>query len=316
MTCHNCHILMKKFGFFGKLQRVQRYRCIQCGRTFSAIPDRPFDNMRVPVPLATQAIHLLVEGMGIRACERLTGLHRDTVTLLLEVAGQKSARLLDRKIRNVPVQSVQADELWCFVGHKQARNIGANPETGDQYTFLAIDRVSKLILTHRIGKRTYVMAQEFIDDLKLRVDGRFQLTTDQFQGYLRAVFNTFYGDVDFAQQQKIFGTPCGLANEASRRYSPPVMIRMNRQIHIGDPDPKLISTSHVERTNLSVRLFNRRFTRLTLGYSKKLANLKHAVALFVAHFNFCRVHGTIRATPAMAAGLTDHVWKIEELLAD
>jgi len=307
---------MKKFGWYGKNQRIQRYRCTQCGKTFSDTPPRPFDELRIPIALGCQAVHLLVEGMGIRATERLTRLHRDTVMAILEVAGHKCARLLDEKILNVAVESVQVDELWCFVGCKQIHNTLKAAHLGDQYTFLGIDRASKLILSHTVGKRDYPTTLRFVQDIKKRVDGRIQLTSDQWQGYVRAVLETFYSEIDFAQQQKEFApSPNGSSNVTARRYSPPQCVGIKTKIHIGNPNWNQISTSHVERTNLSVRLFTRRFTRLTLGYSKTLENLKHAVALFVAHFNFCRVHSAHKQTPAMAAGLTDRVWTISDLLA-
>jgi IS1 family transposase len=236
---------------------------------------------------------------------------------ILEVAGHKCDRLLDTKIRNVTVESVQVDEIWTFVGCKQVNNINKDADLGDQYTFLGIDRASKLILSYTIGKRDYPTTLSFIQDLKERVNGRFQLTTDQFQAYVRAVYYTFYGEIDFAQQQKLFGPSHeGSSNMTARRYSPPECIGVRTKVHIGDPQWNRISTSHVERTNLSVRLFTRRFTRLTLGYSKKFANLKHAVALFIAHFNFCRVHSAHGKTPAMAAGITDRVWQIKDLLTE
>ncbi len=257
---------------------------------------------------------MLAEGVGIRAAARLTGLNERTVLNVLRVAGEKCARLLDTKIRDVSCVSVQADELWAFVHCKQV-NARQHPEHGDQYTFLGIDRESKLILSYKVGRRNYINGLEFIQDLKQRVAGRFQLTSDQWQGYVRAVYYTFYGEIDYAQQQKDFAPMfTGSSNFTARRYSPGRCIGFNTMIHVGNPVRELISTSHVERTNLSVRLFNRRFTRLTLGYSKKLANLKHSVALLIAHFNFCRVHSAHGKTPAQAVGLTETKWTCEDLL--
>jgi len=170
-----------------------------------------------------------------------------------------------------------------------------------------------LILSHYVGKRTGPSTDIFIADLRKRIKGRAQVTTDGLQTYVASMYDSFGGNVDFAQQSKTyFNYPINSPDH--RRYSSYGVRSVKTLVHIGCPDPARISTSHVERTNLSVRLFNRRFTRLTLGYSKKLQNLKYAVALFVAHFNFCRVHSAHKQTPAMAAGLTDHVWTIEELL--
>jgi transposase-like protein/IS1 family transposase len=313
VTCHNCGTAdFKRFG--RTRQGWQRHRCRKCGKTHCEAPERPLDTLRVDLDKAAQVVHLLAEGVGIRAISRLTGLHQQTVLNVLEFAGEKCARLLDTLIRDVPCESVQIDELWAFVYCKQV-NSGGHPERGDAYTFLAIDRKSKLILSHLTAKRHYENGLAFIQDLKTRVAGRFQLTSDQWQGYVRAVLDTFYGGIDFAQQQKDFAPLyTGSSNFTARRYSPGMCTGVNTMIHIGNPVRELISTSHVERTNLSVRLFNRRFTRLTLGYSKTVTNLRHSVALLIAHFNFCRVHSAHRQTPAQAAGITEKVWTCKDLL--
>ncbi len=302
---------------FGVRSGIQRYQCRVCKRTQSDVPENPLVNLRVPFEKAVQVVHLLCEGMGIRAIERFTQLNRRTVLNILEIAGQKAAHLLDWQIRDVEVESVQCDELFSFVGCKEYNNKFKDPGLGSQYTFLAVDRKSKLIMSHHISKyRTRESAQIFMADLRRRVKGRFQLTTDGLYGYLPAVFNTFGSNVDFAQQAKTYNDRDFGAFRDERRYSVARGCSTVRtDIHIGWPNRSLISTSHVERTNLSVRLFQRRFTRLTLGYSKKLENLKHAVALFIAHFNFCRVHSAHKQTPAMAAELTNHVWTIEELFS-
>lgn len=230
MTCHNCGIDCKRFGF--SKQGWQRHRCNQCKRTFSDVPEKPLDNLRVPLAKAVQVVHLLVEGVGIRAASRLSGLHQQTVLNILEIAGDKCARLLDQKVRNVQVESVQADELWSYVYCKQNKNINKDPDIGDQYTFLAIDQQSKLIISHLMGKRDYGTAFDFVRDLKGRVDGRFQLTTDQFQGYVRAVLEIFGHEIDFGQQQKVFGPAHdGSSNMTARRYSPPKIVEVNTMIH-------------------------------------------------------------------------------------
>ena len=236
---------------------------------------------------------------------------------ILEVAGQKAARLLDEQIRDVEVESVQCDEIFGFVHCKEYNNKSKDPERGTQYTFLAVDRKSKLVMSYSIGKRDKENAEIFMADLRKRIKGRAQVTTDGFLGYFPAVYNTFGSNVDFAQQVKTYANIGGHSNPLAdeRRYSVPKgVLTVKTSVHIGKPDRSLISTSHVERMNLSVRLFNRRFTRLTLGYSKKLENLKYSVALLIAHFNFCRIHSAHKQTPAMAAELTNHIWTIEELL--
>jgi IS1 family transposase len=219
-------------------------------------------------------------------------------------------------VRGITVEQVQVDEIWAFV-HCKPQNADLFADThGDQYTFLVTDRTTKLIISHFVGKRTMQNSVVFMRDLKGRVSNRFQLSSDGFTGYIGvnedsgAVMTVFGNNIDYGTEIKLYGGEV----QGQRKYSPPVCIGARRTPRIGDPDRKMICTSHVERTNLSVRLFNRRFIRLTLGYSKKLENHKHAVALMVAHFNFCRKHSAHSMTPAMAAGITDHAWTVEELM--
>jgi IS1 family transposase len=288
---------------------VQRFQCLRCSTTFSET--QPLEHLRVKTESAVQVINLLVEGVGIRAISRLTRLDQETVLNILEVAGGKCSTLLDTKIRDVECESVQCDELYAFVYSKRSDD----PEQGPQFTYLAIDRKSKMILSHLVGKRDRSFSDEFMLDLRKRVKGRCQLTTDGYTGYIQSVYNAFDGNVDFAQQIKVYHGESLDPRRDERRYAAPRGVkRVTTHIHSGNPNRELISTSHVERTNLSVRLFNRRFTRLTLGFSKKLRNLKHSTALFIAHFNFCRVHSVHNQTPAQAAGLTDKAWNVEDLI--
>jgi IS1 family transposase len=279
------------------------------------MPEKPLDTLRVPFEKAVQIVNLLVEGVGVRAIERLASVHRDTVLAVLEVAGWKCARLLDQRVRNVAFASVQVDELFCFVGCKERNNTLASRERGEQYVYLGVDARSKFILNFAIGKRDDVTTQIYIQDLKKRVKTPFQLTTDGFPAYPTEIFYSFQDcKVHFAQLVKQYAAKIDGEKGYERRYSPSQCIGTRKLIRRGCPAPDQISTSYVERTNLSVRLFNRRFTRLTLGYSKKLANLKHSVALLIAYFNFCRVHSAHGQTPAQACGLADHQWTIQELL--
>jgi transposase-like protein len=305
----------KRRGFYrNKNFNVQRFQCLRCGTSFAE--KTPLDNLRVPMEKAVQTVHLLCEGMGIRAISRFTGLSQPAVLNILETAGQKALRLLDQQIRNVEVESVQCDEIFAFVQKKEFNNKLNDPDVGTQYTYLAVDRKSKLVLSHFISKlRSRENATTFMADLHSRIKGRTQVTTDGLYGYLGAVYDTFGANVDFAQQIKSYNNDLNV-KQNERRYSVArgcAAVKTN--IHIGNPNKDLISTSHVERMNLSVRLFQRRFTRLTSGFSKKLDNLKYSVALFIAHFNFCRVHSAHKQTPAMAAELTNHVWTIEELFS-
>jgi IS1 family transposase len=272
--------------------------------------------LRVKSEDVYRVVELLAEGVGIRAIERLTGLNRRTVLRILEVAGRQCSLVLDANVREVKAEQVQVDELWAFVYCKQA-NCGLYAyDHGDQYTFLAIERSSKLIISHLVGKRTHENAIYFMQDLKERTEGRFQLTTDGFSGYtgqygsIGAVRRVFKKQIDYGTEIKRYA----IEVEGERRYSTPEVIGIRRASRIGKPDKRMICTSHAERTNLSVRIFNRRFTRLTLGYSKKLENHRLAVAIFVAHLNFCRKHSARGQTPAQASGLTDHQWTVEELL--
>lgn len=316
MNCRCCQGEAKRFGHFrNKNRTVQRYRCNRCGTSFSDL--QPLEGVRIESGKAAQVVNMLCEGVGVRATSRLANVDQKTVLNILESAGAHCLRLLDEKVRNVECESVQCDELFAFVFCKEANNRFKDEDRGTQFTFLAIDRESKLILSHLIGRRDRPQCDLFMADVRKRVKGRCQLTTDGYAGYITSVFHAFNGDVDFAQQIKTFndyGHQDPKANE--RRYSVPHGVTsMKTFVRSGTPNRKLISTSHVERTNLTVRLFNKRFARLTLGYSKKLENLKLATALFIAHFNFCRVHSAHGKTPAMAAGITDHKWTIEELLS-
>jgi IS1 family transposase len=260
-------------------------------------------------------IHLLVEGNSIRSIERLTGVHRDTIMRLAVKIGGKCKTFLNAWQRNLKLRHVQVDEIWTFVGCKQ-HNVNKvlvrTPEMGDQFLYVAFDQDTKLIATYAIGKRNTETTQSFMYDLADRiVTDHPQLSTDGYAGYPNAVKNAFGDEVAYGQIIKEFGEPV-----QPGRYGPPVMVASERRQITGltDMDLKSICTSHVERNNLTIRHFIKRFTRLTLCFSKKLENLAAAVALHVAYYNFCRVHGSLRVTPAMAAGITDHVWELGELL--
>ena len=309
MTCHNCSSDdLKKAGFFGR-ERVQRYQCRKCGRKTSDIPDRPLDSLRVPLDKAALILNMLVEGMSVRGCERLTGIHRDTVLRILQTAGAKCESLLEREVTNVFAESIQIDE--CFTRVLCLQRNAKNRETGDQYLHTAICRNTKLIVAHTVGKRTAEAAYELAGLLRDRINGRFQITSDGYAPFLDAIKGTLFGVTDYAIQTKVFAN--AIPSEF-HRYSPGHCIAVTTLPVFGNPLPELISTSHVERSNLSIRNFNKRFNRLTLGYSKKLENLRHASAIYVAHFNFCRVHSAHGETPAMNAGLTGHKWAITDLL--
>lgn len=263
----------------------------------------------------TEAISALVEGASIRSVERMIGIHRDTIMRLMVRVGNGCASLLDTRLRNLRCQRVQVDEIWTFVFVKQHRlnGIHNHAEMGDQYVFVAMDADTKLVICHRIGKRDTASAYHFIADLKDRLANRVQLTTDGFKAYLPAVEDVFGADVDFAQLVKLYGQERKKSDD--REWYAPVRVLAAIPMRVqGKPDPWKISTSYIERQNLTMRMQMRRLTRLTNGFSKKLDNLKAAVALHFAHYNFCRIHSTLRITPAMAAGITEHLWTLDELL--
>jgi len=213
-------------------------------------------------------------------------------------------------VTNLRVNSVQIDEVWARV-YCCNRNTERSDQ-GDQFAFLAMSRESKLIIGYHVGKRELNSAFAITNELQRRIRGRFQLTTDNYTGFRQSIGGVFYNTIDYATLTKPFYNP---PEEAMRRYSPARFVGVSKRRVFGQPYPKLITTSHIERQNLSVRHFNKRFCRLTLGYSKKLMNLRYAVALYVAHANFCRAHSALDGrTPAMAAKLTDHVWSVEELM--
>jgi len=294
---------------------VQRYRCVRCAKTFSE--SQPLDGLRVDFKQACNVVHLLCEGMGIRAIERFTRLHRDTVLSILESAGEKCARLLDGKVRGLTCKFVQVDEVHGFCFSKPQNTELGDREHGEQFTYLSMDKESKLIINWLVGKRNGDNTRAFMQDLKSRMAGRFQLTTDAYTGYRTgrgAVQNVFGNEIDFATETKVFGKP-DLKNVSSW-FNPMVVVAIKRKRRIGNADLSQATTCHAERMNLSLRLFSRRWTRKSLGYSKKLENMRHAVAIFAAHFNFIRKHSAHGATPAQAANLTGHAWTIEEMLAE
>jgi len=312
--CYCCQGETKRFGHFQNRNRlVQRYRCIRCGKTFSE--SQPLEGVRVETAKAVQVVNLLVEGVGIRAASRLTGLDQGTILNILKTAGEHCARLLDAKIQNVPVQHVEIDEVFAFVGCQQQNTDKDDTQRGDQYGYFAMESASKLILHWHVGKRDIFTSRDFLEGLKPKIGGRFQLTSDGFKGYCSphgGVGRVFGPAVDYAMEIKKYSQ---LYPGSSRRFNPIVCTSVRRKAVLGNPDLDITTTNHAERANLSVRLFNRRFTRKTLGYSKTLENHKYAMVLLVAHYNFCRVHSAHKQTPAQASGLTHHVWTIEELLS-
>jgi IS1 family transposase len=265
----------------------------------------------LPFEKQVEAIAALTEGVSVRATERLTGVNRGTILSLGVRVGEGCAKLHGRLMRNLDVNRIELDEIWSFVGKKQ-RNVTQDDGdmVGDQYTFIALAGAAKAIITYRIGKRTAINTQAFVDDLRARVIGSPEISADGFQAYPWAVAMAFGEDCEFGVIEKHYAV--NGSKEASRRYSPGQVTGVSKNAVIGSP--KYVSTSYVERQNLTLRMSQRRFTRLTNGFSKNYLNHCAAVALYVAHYNFCRVHEALRVTPAMQLGITDHVWTISELV--
>jgi IS1 family transposase len=258
-------------------------------------------------------IRCLVEGNSIRSTVRITGAAKNTVVKLLAELGCAGARYHYYNVRGLKVKRLQADEIWSYGGAKK-KNVSLEQKVqgwGDVWTWVGIDADTKLCVSYLIGDRSRDSAFAFILDCAERIVGRPQLTTDALNLYPDAVEEVFGSNIDYAQLHKIYGAP---TEEEYRRYSPARCIGCDMKTVMGDPDPKHVSTSYVERSNLSMRMSMRRFTRLTNGFSKKLDNHGHAIAVYFMYYNFCRVHQTLRVTPAMEAGLTDHVWEIDDLI--
>ncbi len=258
-------------------------------------------------------VSCLIEGCSIRATVRMTGAAKNTVVKLLADIGSACAAYHDRHVRNLRVRRLQSDEIWSFVGAKK-KNVSIEKKQegwGDTWTWVGLDADSKMVVSYLVGGRDAGWGMEFMDDCASRIVGRVQITTDGHRVYLDAVENAFGADIDYAMLQKIYGAP---SDEETRRYSPARCIGSDMKVVSGNPDPKHVSTSYVERQNLTMRMQMRRFTRLTNGFSKKIDNHRHMVALHYMHYNFCRVHQTLRVTPAMQAGISDHVWGVEELI--
>src|SRR5271166_394339 len=260
-----------------------------------------------------QVVSALVEGVSINATCRMTGVAKHTVLNLLRDLGCAAAEYHHRDVRGLKVRRLQCDEIWAFCGAK-AKNVTPEKEAegwGDVWTWTAIDADTKLCVTYYVGDRGGAAAYEFMQDCSERIIGRPQITTDGHKPYLQAIEDAFGADVDYAQLHKIYGAP---TDADQRRYSPATCIGYDMKTVSGDPDPKHVSTSFVERHNLTIRMGMRRFTRLTNGFSKKFENHAAMVAIHSVYYNFARIHKTLRITPAMAAELSDSIWSLDDIV--
>jgi IS1 family transposase len=264
-----------------------------------------------------QVVSALVEGNSVRATVRITGVAKNTIAKLLVELGAACSEYMDKNLCNLKCERIQCDEIWSFVAAKQ-RNVtpklrAQNPDAGDCWTWVAMDADTKLVCSWQVGRRDWATANQFVADLRSRLANRVQLTTDGNRLYLGAVYTHFDVDVDYAVLMKLYaGAPRA---EGDTRYSPAVCIGAEKKPKIGNPDSKHISTSYVERQNLTMRMQIRRFTRLTNAFSKKIENHVASLAIHYMHYNFVRIHQTLRVTPAMAAGVTDRLWSIQDLVA-
>jgi IS1 family transposase/transposase-like protein len=307
MTCHNCKSNCQKFGRDRKGN--QRFRCCQCYKTYSDRPEKLEGTTKGEQEI-TLIIRLFVEGCSVRSIERITGIHRDTILNVLVIVGDHCELLLEKMINGIPVRDVQCDEIWGYVGCKEKRNVNGDPLRGDAYCFIGMERSTKLVLAWHLGQRKRRDTMAFIEKLYLATSGKFQITTDGFAPYFEAIHTALGTRVDYAQLIKVYEG----GSEEEHRYSPPRVVATTVKPMWGDPEDERICTSHIERQNLTLRMHMRRLTRLTNAFSKKWHNLKAAYAIQFAYYNLCRVHQTLRVTPAMESRLTDHVWELEELL--
>ncbi len=272
---------------------------------------------RLDIRTRAQILHMLVEGNSLRATARMSDVSRNTVDKLLRDVGATCLKFQDETLRDLPCKRIQCDEIWSFCYSKQ-KNVPAEKKGefgyGDIWTWTAICADTKLVPCWHVGNRDTESATHFIGDLAARLSNRVQLTTDGHRPYLEAVDRAFEGDIDYARLIKLYGP----SSDGQRRYSPAICTGYDIKDVTGEPDAKHISTSFVERQNLTMRMSMRRFTRLTNGFSKKVSNHMHAISLHYIYYNFGRIHQTLKVTPAMEAGITDHVWTLEEIagLAD
>lgn len=314
MKCNHCgEDVAVKFGKDRKGQ--QRYKCLSCRKTF--VESHALAGMQTGLKEAVGALRMLLEGMSVRATSRLTGLDRETILRLMVQAGEQCRSFMEANIHGIPAEQVELDEQWAFVYCKaktalRSGHSGDEP-IGDSYVFTAIDRDSKLLLCWHLGKRDGDHTKTFVRKLHPCVAGRPQVSTDGFPAYREAVENEWSGQVDFAMIVKDFISP---SKTDQTRYTPAAIIRVKKTIVCGNPKENEVGTSRMERFNLSTRMHNRRYTRLTNAHSKKWANHEAMLGLQFAWYNWCRKHMTIKTTPAVAAGLATEPWTLERLLTE
>ncbi len=312
MIALNCsHSKRRKHGT--TKEGTQRFRCSVCGKCFTESTDK-LAGMRIGLDKAEQILRCLLEGNSVNSTMRLTDTNAHTIIDLLVLIGGRCQRFMKNYLRGIECKDIQADEIWNFVGCKQktAERLKKGAEFGDFYCYTSIERETKLLVAWHLGKRSGEDTSTFCKGLAESTQGKFQLTTDGYAPYGWAVpVHLRARGVDFAQLTKIYGAP---SQVEQRRYSPARITGIKKSRQMGTPDPKQICTSHVERSNLTIRMGIRRFTRLTNGFSKKCENHEAALGLFFAYYNFCRTHKTTKTSPAVAHGIAQHVWTVRELI--
>jgi transposase-like protein/IS1 family transposase len=311
MSCPHCQSATKKFGRTNDGR--QRFRCLSCRKISAEARERPLGDMRLPLERALLCLQLLCEGSSVRAVERITGTEKKTILRLLCQVGAGCERLLAERVREVPVADVECDELWTFVRCKEAtktRKGITDLEAGDAYTFVAMERSSKLVLAFKVGRRNTWDAHDFMGKVSTATAGEFQISTDGWAGYPETIEYHLGARVAYGMVVKEFRQ----SSEGVRQYAPPRLLSSEKIAVYGEPEEKRMGTSRIERHNWTIRTHLRRLTRLSNGFSRKRANLQAAMALFFAYYNFCKIHRSIRCTPAMAAGIARKPWEMTDLL--
>lgn len=311
MHCQPCNRPCRKHGF--NRNQTRRYRCPECGTTYSEERQHLFGNMRVDEDKAILALTLLCEGSSVRAVARVTVLHKATILKLLVEAGERVERFMADTIQDVPVEDVECDEVWGFIARKEKtkrRKRINDPQQADSYLWIGLDRESKLVLAHQVGRRTKLAADAFAEKLDTATGGRFQISTDALEHYTDSLNFHLGTRTSHGTVHKEFG----YEEEGQRRYSPPRLTGAKKAVSYGKPDLNRTGTSYVERWNLSLRTGMKRMTRLTIAFSRCWRNHKAALALWIGYYNFVTTNRAVRMPPAMAAGVTRRPWSMRDLL--
>jgi len=305
---------MVKAGFYGA-KKVQRWKCQQCGKRLSEPPTRPFNtDVRLPQDTVVRILHCLTEGCSVRSTARLCDVEKRTVLNILLIAGERCERFLEQTISNIPVKDLELDECWSYVQKKEGHKLlheANNDSIGDQYIYIGLERTSKLVVAWHLGKRNRGNTEQFIAKVRnATADTRFDISTDAWPAYAPEIDIQLGDRASHSIVVKVYDKP----EETRERYSPGNFVTVEKSVGSGNPDLERACTSHVERKNGSLRQWCRRLTRLTYAFSKKRENLRAALALHFWYYDFARIHGSLRVTPAMEAGIANRVWTIDELI--